>query len=145
MLEEKDYIMRTIAQAFAKVMAKILFNKEIKNYEQVKFEINNAYKTLLGLDEKLINSLTASELIGLLTLGGKLDYEKSLVLADLLKEDAENEELKNRNLTENTADKYKKSLSLYKEVINNNKSFKTEDILKTIDFIEKKLELFGFD
>jgi hypothetical protein len=54
---QKDYIMRMIEQ-LSVVLMKILFNKEIKNYAQALFEIDSAYKNLLGFDPNHIKNMT---------------------------------------------------------------------------------------
>jgi hypothetical protein len=94
-LIEKDYIMRLIKQ-LAIALAKIIFNKEIKNYDQAHREVDNSLNSLLGLDRNKIAIMTDDELIDYLEkIDGEKD-EKYFVLAELLREEGEICELGNK-------------------------------------------------
>lgn len=80
---QKDYIMRMIAQ-LSQVLTKILFAKQAGRFEEALRLIQNGYEELLGLNGKLISTLDAR------TLAGLLDHpEKIKGLAHLLVEEAE--------------------------------------------------------
>ena len=118
----EDYIMRMIEQ-LVKVLAKILFNKETRDYQEAVNNIENAFKSILGLDYNLLKVLSAQDIISLLKIS-KDDATlsiKCIVIAKLLKERAEIENLsgsKNINYVYN----YQRVLSLYLEGILNNKN-----------------------
>ena len=88
----KDYIMRLIEQ-LSQAIAKILFNIENKNYDAAINEINLSYKGLTGFDPSLVNSLSDQEIISFLTKGKTADPEKCLVIARLLRAEAELNEI----------------------------------------------------
>lgn len=92
---EKDYIMRMIQQLVI-ALAKILFHKGLKNYNQASREIDNSLNSMLGLDRDKVTTMTEIELIDYLE---KIDGEKEekyFVLAELLREEGEICELSNK-------------------------------------------------
>lgn len=94
------------------VLAKVLFNKETKNYEEAGKEIETAAKTIVGLDLRIINILNPEDIIQLMKTSD-LYAGRCLVSAELLKEYADVHELNgkdNRNII-------LKSLNLYIEAI----------------------------
>ena len=92
---EKDYIMRMIQQ-LSIVLAKIIFNKEIKNYEQALLEIDKSLNSLLGINRNKVAEMTENELFDYLDKIGGENAEKYFVLAELLREEGEICELNNR-------------------------------------------------
>lgn len=94
------------------VLAKVLFNKETKNYEEAGKEIETAAKTIVGLDLRIINILNPEDIIQLMKTSD-LYAGRCLVSAELLKEYADVHELNgkdNRNII-------LKSLNLYIEAL----------------------------
>jgi len=135
---QKDYIMRMIEQ-LSGVLIKILFNKQTKDYVQAFFEINSAYKNLLGLDPEYIKALSEDEIVGMLTSNGSIDAEKSIIIAELLREEAEIIELEN-GLNNTVFDMFHKSFYLYIEAIKCNSIYKQNEYLKKIDKIVEKMK-----
>jgi Family of unknown function (DUF6483) len=118
----EDYIMRMIEQ-LVKVLSKILFNKETRDYQEAVNNIENAFKNILGLDYNLLKVLSAQDIISLLKIS-KDDATlsiKCIVIAKLLKERAEIENLIGSENFNYVYD-YQKVLSLYLEGILNNKN-----------------------
>lgn len=118
----EDYIMRMIEQ-LVKVLAKILFNKESENYQEAINNIESAFNNILGLDYNLISALSDKDIISLLKISkdnASLEI-KCIIIAKLLKEKAEiNNLINNENL--NLVYDYQKALSLFLEGILNNKN-----------------------
>ncbi len=118
----EDYIMRMIEQ-LVKVLAKILSNKESENYQEAINNIESAFNNILGLDYNLISALSDKDIISLLKISkdnASLEI-KCIIIAKLLKEKAEiNNLINNENL--NLVYDYQKALSLFLEGILNNKN-----------------------
>lgn len=119
----QDYLMRMIEQ-LVKVLTKILFNKESGNYNAALNNIDDAFNMLVGLDYKIVNQLSAKDLIALLGIS-KDDTAvniKCIVIAKLLKEKADIvKQNSNDNLT--LLYNYQKALTLYLHGILNNKNY----------------------
>lgn len=92
---EKDYIMRLIRQLTI-ALAKVLFNKEIKNYDQASREIDNSLNSMLGLDRNKISNMSEDEIFDYLDKLEGEQEEKHFVLAELLREEGEIAELSNK-------------------------------------------------
>ncbi len=135
----KDYIMRLIEQ-LSQAIAKILFNVENKNYEAAINEINLSYKGLTGLDPSLVNSLSDQEIIFFLTKGRTADSEKYLVIARLLRAEAELNEITKKDFND-ALEKYQKSLSLYLEFFLNNIDA-TKNYSSHIEFILARIKSY---
>lgn len=111
----QDYILRQIEQLI-NMLAKILLNKETKNFEESKKLINNSFIGLLGIDAYLINSLSAQDLISLQKFSKEayLHDVNCIIIAKLLKEQAELECLVNEESRISIKD-YQKILTLFLE------------------------------
>lgn len=84
----RDYIMRMIEQ-LNKVLAKVLFNKNLKQYDAAILEIQESGEKFLGLNWKMIEQLSDKDIVDLLKIGGELNVAKTIVAASLLKEEAD--------------------------------------------------------
>jgi hypothetical protein len=111
-----DYIMRLIEQFFL-VLSRILFKKNAQRYSEALSEIETAYKNLLGLDARQVHSMPFDELIEWLKMGGRFDAEKCLILAALLKEEAEIRELAGRPMDDGLHDDYVNAFFLFREAL----------------------------
>jgi len=89
---QRDYLLRIIEQLTA-VLIRVVLHKEVKNYAKALIEIELAYQTLLRVDPSRVRTMTADELIDWLHSEGRFDVEKSLIIAELLREEAEIREL----------------------------------------------------
>ncbi len=108
---QRDYLLR-MTEMLTAVLAKVLFNKETKNYEEAEKEIETAAKTIVGLDLRIINILNPEDIIQLMKTSD-LYAGRCLISAELLKEYADVNELNgkdNRSII-------LKSLNLYIEAI----------------------------
>jgi hypothetical protein len=132
--------MRLIEQ-FSLVMARILFRKKSHQYDEALFEIGNCCGQLLGLDVRQVHSLSDGELIEWLKIGGNFDAEKCLILAELLKEEAEIQDLVGRIDKQQLHMKYSKSFSLYLEALNHDKDLGTGQVMRDIRTVAEKLDV----
>lgn len=137
----EDYIMRMIDQ-LVKVLAKILLNKETRDYQEAVNNIEIAFKNILGLDYNLFKVLSAQDIISLLKIS-KDDATlniKCIVIAKLLKERAEVENLSGKKNFNYVYD-YQRILSLYLQGIlnNKNKDIDLRDYYSDVKEIAEKL------
>lgn len=108
---QRDYLMR-MTEMLTAVIAKVMFNKETKNYEEAEKEIETAAKTIVGLDLRIINILNPEDIIQLMKTSD-LYAGRCLVSAELLKEYADVHELNGKD----NSSIILKSLNLYIEAI----------------------------
>jgi hypothetical protein len=85
---ERDYIMRMVTLLSAAI-AKILLHKDLKQFPLALTEINNAGRTLLGIDRDLMHLLSVEQLIGIFGKDDATEIPKTYVLGVLLREEAE--------------------------------------------------------
>ena len=84
----EDYILRMINQALA-VLRIALRLKITGQFEESLLTFDQAIKSLLGLNTNLTKKPSDSNLLDMLTFQGTLDVERTLVLADIYREQAE--------------------------------------------------------
>jgi len=130
---EKDYLMRMIQQLTI-VLAKILFNKDISNYDLALEEIDDAFKSLLGWDTDFTTSLSSLELFEKLELIDGKQWEKCLVAAELINQEAQVYSLK-RGFSPMIIDLYKKAFLFYLQVVENAKNYDTETCFGNLEYI----------
>ena len=134
----KDYIMRMIQQ-LSTVLMKILFNKETQNYDQAQAEIDEAYGELLGWDPILARGSSAEEILFKLQTPSGLDTERAMVVAELLREEAEIRELQ-FGLDSEVLDLYARALVLYVAAMQTEPHFRQPSWRKKIDRMIPRLE-----
>jgi len=86
MTEEKDYIMRMIAQ-FMKVMTRVLFLKDTKQYYDAVAELDNLNKMISGFSLEQMKALGLEGFKYVYDLEKKPDVEKIFCAAKILKEE----------------------------------------------------------
>jgi len=135
-----DYILRIIEQFSAYLWA-IVFNKKAQNYDAAIEKIEEAYNGLLYKKGNDIKYLSVVEIIKNNTSGNILEKENIEIIANLIYEEAEINELKNghNNLS---LEYYCKSLELFFLLTNEND---TKTYSKNIDEIISKLEYYELD
>ena len=135
-----DYILRIIEQ-FAAYLWAIVFNKKAQNYDLAIEKIEEAYNGLLFKKGNDIKYLSVIEIIKNNTYGNILEKENIEIIANLIYEEAEINELKNghNNLS---LEYYCKSLELFFLLMNEND---TKKYNKNIDEIISKLEYYKLD
>jgi hypothetical protein len=131
----RDYIIRLL-EHFARALAQILLLKEQKQYTEAILEIDRTGELFFGMDFKLIKLLSDADLTGLLRSGGILDTDRCLVLADLLKVEADILMLQNK--PDESMSRNVTSLSLLLEALSQReKSRIEENYSKISDLLEK--------
>lgn len=80
----RDYFLRMIHQ-LAQVLAKVMRLSEVKRYDEALEEIQLSSRQLLGMDLRLLTSLSDAEFVRLMSLGDRFDVEKCVVAAELLR------------------------------------------------------------
>ena len=134
-----DYILRMISQ-LAKVLAHIIQLREKGRDDDALREIDQSMQKLCGLNSQLVNSLSESSLIAALRGGASLDVGKCLVLAGLLKEEADL--MADRNLEDDAAARYLKSLALYLEAMHDDARLVLPSYVERIQEVAGSLDEF---
>jgi tetratricopeptide (TPR) repeat protein len=110
----QDYVMRMIQQFSGFLIRVLRLRKEGKTEEALAL-LSDGYGTLVGLPSSLVHALSEDDLIALLRAQGRLDPERCLGLAELLKEEGHTYDDVERY--EESFPRYRKALRLYLEVI----------------------------
>jgi tetratricopeptide (TPR) repeat protein len=111
MLQE-DYIIRMVRLAVA-ALAQIFDLKQLGNYQQAQDLIAVTLIQLTGMDDRLLNSLDIESLLAVLSNRQGLDYDRVIIVADLLKENGEIYTA--LNLPDEARPSYLRALFLYLE------------------------------
>lgn len=129
----KDFLMRQL-ETLTEVVAKILLKKDIGVKDEIRKEIANGCKTLIGLDYSFINNLHIQQLAGFFSISGKLDVVKTLIAAKLfnLASDAEDIEGKTKLKV--------KALYLYDAILSDTNEDEYYDLKKEIEEEIEKLD-----
>lgn len=109
---QEDYLMRLIRR-FASALARILGLKNALQYPQALEAIDQAYQELFGVNSRFVFVLSEKDLLALMQSGGVLDADKAVIMAGLLKEEAEIHERLCR--PEESRPRYQKGLNLLLE------------------------------
>ena len=80
----RDYFLRMIHQ-LAQALAKVMGLGEVKRYDEALEEVQRSSKQLLGMDLRMLTTLTDEEFVRLLALGERFDVEKCVVVGELLR------------------------------------------------------------
>ncbi|MBK6317073.1 MAG: hypothetical protein IPF53_23025 [Blastocatellia bacterium] len=134
-----DYILRMISQ-LAKVLAHIVQLREKGRDDDALREIDQSMQKLCGLNSQLVNSLSESSLIAAIRGGASLDVGKCLVLAGLLKE--EGDLMADRDLEDDAAARYLKSLALYLEAMHDDARLHLPSYVERVQEVAGSLEEF---
>lgn len=138
---ERDYILRLIEQ-LTQVLSRILFSKSAKNLDEAKEIIRQAYPNMLGLDPDLIRSMSDVEIINFLKITGSTQYERCLMIAELLKEEAAIDELIHGDGNEESVLIYFDSLSLFLEALVNKDELMTDRFVRDLESVMEKVSGF---
>ncbi len=108
----RDYIMRLI-NTLVKVLAKVLFRKDAKDYEGALQQIDKAVVELLGFDGKFMRSVSNKQLVELFGLEQATFTAKCYTAGVLFKEEAEVLELQGKE--DESLNMYVKSFNIFIE------------------------------
>src|SRR5947209_16382278 len=111
---QKDYLLR-IAQNVARVIAQVIYRRNIQDYQGALSLIDEQFRQTLGMGLGFIHSVSEETLLSLLTSIGTLDTEKCWLVATLLK--AEGEIYEAQGDLDEAYYSYLKSLDLFLAVL----------------------------
>ena len=132
----RDYLMRMI-DTLVKVLAKVVFLKDARNFPEALKELDSVTKMNLGIDRTFINNLSNEQLFKIIDPDGKLIAPKSYLLGVVFKEEAEIYELQGE---EDISVKLNlRSLYMFLTGIESSKSVMEDDHLKKIESVIDKL------
>lgn len=100
---KSDYIMRTIKQ-FAEMLAALVFNARSNDDEVSYSDLEELSTSFSGLTLDTLTSMNSSQLLGLFSITGELDINKSYASACLLhqlskQESSEQDAIRQKNIT----------------------------------------------
>ena len=131
--------MRMIHQ-LAQLIAKVLKLSEVKQYDAALEEIQASSKLLLGMDLRLLTSLSDAEFTRLLSLGERFEVEKCVVTAELLRLIGE---VRERQADENGRyHSYTTSLSLFLELLFRESETLPKEYFDEIDVLISKISSY---
>ena len=133
----KDYIMRMI-DSLVKMLERLVFLKQGKDFEEAFKEIDKITKELFGLDRLFINSISDSQLIKMISTSETLLAPNCYLLGVLFKEEAEIYKLINDS--EKSFEMYERSLNLFIEGLKNSPILIEPEHLDKIQQTVAKLE-----
>jgi len=106
----RDWLMEQV-QTAARVLARVLMLKELKQYEAALEAIHQSGKDFFGLNYEAIHLLSDAQMTDVLKSDGAWNVDRLKILAGLLKAESEVLEVQNRNYSNCRC----KALSLYLE------------------------------
>lgn len=124
-------------EQLSKVLSKILFNKEVRQFENALGEIQTSGEKFLGVKWNIIEQLSDRDIISLLKIGGELNVGKAIVAASLIKEEAEVLELLGKK--DESWRAYLKAFSLFVEIL---MVETTDDMINKAKEVLQKIEEF---
>jgi hypothetical protein len=131
----KDYIMKMI-EDFVRTLAKVIMNREMKNYVEAKDELDNLSTLISGFGLQHIKSLGAEGVAYVLGMNKESEAEKIYCTARILKEDGMIYEEEGN--AEDSLKSYNLSLELFK--LASTKEFDEKgESLQEIEFLKNKL------
>jgi tetratricopeptide (TPR) repeat protein len=137
---EEDYLIRLIRR-FTSALARILGLKNALQYPQALEAIDQAYQELFGVNSRFVLILSEKDLLGLMKSGRALDPDKAIVMAGLLKEEAECYERQGRQ--EESRPRYLKALNLLLEAFLSGRETSFPDLGSRIEELAVKLREEG--
>lgn len=131
----KDYIMKMI-EDFVRIIAKVILNRDMKNYDFAKDELNNLSMLVSGLGIEHLKSLGKDGIIYVFSKNSETETEKIYCSARILKEDGLIHE------AEGNTEESLKSFRLSKELfeLTSQKEFdEKQESLSELEFLKNKL------
>ncbi|HEY7032507.1 MAG TPA: DUF6483 family protein [Thermomicrobiales bacterium] len=135
----QDYIMRMVQQ-FSGFLVRVLRLREEGQTEEAIALLSDAYGKLVGVPASLVHALSEDDLIALLRAHGRLDPERCLGLAELLRE--EGHVYDDAERYDESFPRYLKALRLYLEIVGEDQELGESRIPGLDDVID---QLSGLD
>ncbi|HEY9165950.1 MAG TPA: DUF6483 family protein [Candidatus Kryptonia bacterium] len=136
----RDYIMR-MTNLLAKALARVLFLKEIKNYEEALVEVEKTGSSLLGLDLEVFEKIPLANVKSLLGSDATIRQSKLFAAGMLLKEKAEIRESQGEE--EDSVFLNLKSLELLVEELPDSKEFGEGKWKQGVELLVERIK--GYD
>ena len=134
---ESDYILRMFSM-LGRALARIIFFRETKNYDAALLEIDNAGRSLLGLNTETIERLPVADLRNVLGSDPSLVQSRLYTAGVLLKEKGEILELKDKD--SDSAGLFLKALRLMTEEIKGIAEIDGQKGIANIDAVVERLK-----
>jgi tetratricopeptide (TPR) repeat protein len=135
----QDYILRMVQQ-FSGFLVRVLRLRQEGKTDEALALLSDGYGRLAGLPASLVHALSEDDLIALLRAQGRLDPERTLGLAELLREEGHTYD--DVEQYEESFPRYLKALRLYLEIIGDDDDLTATRIAGLDDVIE---QLTGLD
>lgn len=135
----RDYFLRMI-HMLAVVLARVLKLRETNQYDEAYDVIQQASRQFVGMDAKMLDSLSDAELIRLLALGDRFDVEKCVVAAELLRMAGELEELQGKH--DESYESSVRSLNLYLELLFRETGAMPKEFFEKVDLLIESLSSY---
>jgi hypothetical protein len=124
-------------EQFARGVGKVIRLRERGDLECARVELAELTQGFLGIDSKLLLSLSEAQIISLFTVGGRLDSGRAMVTHDILLEEAAMETSQGDEVPGRT---YRlRALSLLLEVISKDPLFRTPEYLAAASHLMEAL------
>lgn len=136
-MAQRDYILRMIEE-MSRVVAQIVYQREIKDYQATHELIDEQFKQTLGMGSGFLHSLPDETLLSMLTTLGSLNVEKCWLVALLLK--AEGDLYADEQDESKSYYSYLKSCNLFLEALYDQNQQKDIEKIAEIEELLEKLE-----
>jgi|SRR6266487_693096 Family of unknown function (DUF6483) len=113
-MTQKDYNLR-IAEDVGRALAQIIYHQDIHDYQGALSLIDDLFKQTVGAGSDFIHAISEEALFAMLTSLDRLNVEKALLIATLLK--AEGEIYEDQGNPDEAYESYLTSLNLFLEIL----------------------------
>lgn len=137
---KEDYLMRLVRR-FTSALARIAGLKTSEQYPQALEAIDQAYQEIFGVNSQFVFVLSEKDLVNLMKTGGTLDPDKAIVMAGLLKEEAECYERQHRG--KESRPRYLKAVNLLLEAFFSGRETSFPNLNEKIEGLAGKLKEEG--
>ena len=141
-MAQRDYLLRMFEE-MSRVLAQIVYHKEIKDYYASHELIDEQCKQALGMGSGFIRSLSDETLLAMLTTLGELNIEKCWLLALLLK--AEGDLFVEEHDESGSYYSYLKACNLFLEALHDKNQRKEIEYTPEVEELLGKLEDYELD
>lgn len=136
-MTQRDYILR-LAESVGRILAQILYQREIKDYQGALTFIDEQLKYTIGMGLGFIHAAPEETILSLLTSLGELNVDKVYLVAALLK--AEGDIFVEQDTLDGAYYSYLKALNLFLEIVLRDKNLHTVGSVPEVDSLLLHLE-----